>query len=194
VDDDRHQRLLDDRINVQFETTDVAIDIVQLKAFADGELERRPLEQLEDAAARYGGCPLDGLELPNFHDFGAWCIGERETATLAQSSILGVLIQRLAADPARALPHARALVRNAPYDEKARAPLIGILVALGRLEQAEQQYQVERNAQSLAMPTGEMCRAWRGASGSPAAGIERKTAATYSRRCRQRRRSAAGAG
>ena len=181
MDDDRHQRLLADRINVRFEATDVAIDIVQLKAFADGELERHPLEQLEDAAARYGGCPLDGLEMPNFHDFGAWCVAERESAALAQSRILRALVQRLAADPARALPHARTLVRHAPYDEPARATLIRILVELGRLEQAEQQYQVgaQMLKEASATPTGDMYRAWRGAPGSPAADIDRKAAATY---------------
>ncbi len=183
VDDDSHQRLLADRINVRFDATDVAIDIVQLKLFAADKLECPPLEQLEDTAARYGGCPLEGLELPNFHDFGAWCVAERESATLAQSRILGALIERLAADPTRALPHARALVRNAPYDEQARATLIRILVALGRLEQAEQQYQAgaQMLKEASVTSTGEMYRAWRGAPGSPAVGIERKVATTYNK-------------
>jgi DNA-binding SARP family transcriptional activator len=172
VDDDTCQRIVADRINVEFDPADVAIDVAALKALTDGELDRCPLEQLEDAAARYCGNPLEGLELPNFHNFDAWCIAERACVTRAQTRLLTALIRRLTADPERALPHARALVRIAPYDEKARATMVRILVALGHNDEAEQQYQVGARMlkEAGAAPTGELYRAWHGARSAPSAG------------------------
>jgi len=174
VDDDARQRIVADRINVQFDATDVAIDVAVLNSFTDGELEHCPLEQLEAMAARCCcGTPLEGLELPNFHDFEAWCTAERERATRGQSRLLKALIRRLDGDPQRALPHARNLACIAPYDEMARATLIRLLVSLGCSDQAEQQYQTGmRMLKDVgAAPTGELYRAWRGA---PAAGLARR--------------------
>jgi len=163
VDDDTHQRIVADRTRVEFNATDVAIDLCELKALTDVELDRCPLAQLESAALRYGGNPLEGLELPTFHDFDAWLVTERECATRAQMRLLTALVQRLRGEPERSLPYARSLVRIAPYDENARATLIRLLVALGHNEQAEQQYNIgarmlkEANAQQ----SGELYRAWR---------------------------------
>ena len=135
VDDDTCQRIVADRINVKFVASiDVAIDVTALRALAGGDLEHCPLERLEDAAARYAGNFLEGLALPNFHDFDAWCTAEREFATQRKSA-LAALVRRLADDPERALSHARALVHIAPYDET-RATLIRLLVALGRSDLA----------------------------------------------------------
>lgn len=164
VDDEARQRIVADRVNVKFDATDVAIDVALLNSFTDGELEHCPLDQLEEMAARYHGNPLEGLELPNFHEFAAWCLAERERAIRGQARLLGALIGRLTGDPQRALPHARALVRITPYDEMARATLIRLLVALGCSDQAEQQYQVGMRMlkEVGAAPTGELYRAWRG--------------------------------
>jgi DNA-binding SARP family transcriptional activator len=168
VDDDGCPRIVADRASVGFDASDVAIDIVTLKNVADTDLEAQGSEALEQAAARYGGHFLEGLELANFHEFDAWAVAERELATRAQARILEALTRRLAADPERALPHARALVRLSPYDEGARAGLIRLLVALGRADQAAQQYEAgKRMLDEARIPSsGELFRAWRGAPGT----------------------------
>lgn len=72
VDDESRRRIVADRINVRLDTTDVAIDVAALRSLTDGALGERPIEELEDGAARYCGSPLEGLELPSFHDFATW--------------------------------------------------------------------------------------------------------------------------
>ncbi len=168
VDDDARQRIVADRTSVAFDATDVAIDVAALKALTDEELDRCPLERIEDAAARYSGDPLEGLELPDFHDFDSWCSAERECATRAQRRLLAALIRRSSGDPERALPHARSLARITPYDEHVRATLIRMLVALGHGDQAEQQYQIGMKLLKEAGVTsnGELYRAWRGSPGA----------------------------
>src|SRR6185312_4073591 len=66
VDDDSHQRIVADRVGVRFDATNVVIDITELKDLVELELDHCPLERLEQAAARFCGTPLEGLELPDF--------------------------------------------------------------------------------------------------------------------------------
>jgi DNA-binding SARP family transcriptional activator/predicted ATPase len=171
VDDETRERIVADRLSVRFDAADAAIDVAALAALAEGKLEETPLEVLEDAVARYCGTPLEGLELPAFHEYSAWYIGERERTIARQQRLLKALIARLASDPERALEPARTLVRIAPYDEKARAALIRLLVVLGRRDQAEQQYNLGARLlkEAGAVPTGELFRALRGSPGSQAA-------------------------
>jgi DNA-binding SARP family transcriptional activator len=172
VDDDTRQRIVADRVGVRFDPTGVEIDIVALTALTDGELERGSLQQLEEAAARYGGIPLEGLDLPNFHEFDGWCSAERESAVRAQTRLLRALIRRLDHDPERALLHARTLVRIAPLDENAWAALVRSLLALGRSDQAEQQYQtgVRMLKEAGVASSGALHRAWRSRQGSASLG------------------------
>jgi DNA-binding SARP family transcriptional activator len=179
VDDEARERIVADRLSVRFEAADAAIDVAALAALAQGNLFDTPLEELEAAASRYSGNPLEGLELPAFHDYSAWYAGERERATGHQLRILNTLVERLAGDPERALEHARSIVRIAPYDEKARARLIRLLMALGKPDQAEQQHSLGSRLlkEAGATPTGELYRAWRGAPGVPPARPRQSAAA-----------------
>jgi len=168
VDDEGRERVVADRLAVKFDAADVNVDVAALATLVQGKLDATPLDDLEGAAARYCGTPLEGLELPTFHDYTAWYLGERERATANQVRLLNALTRRLAGDPQRAVEHARTLVRIAPYDEKARAALIRLLMTVGRPEQAEQHYQMGSRLlkEAGATPTGELFRAWRGAPGA----------------------------
>jgi len=142
VDDKSHQRLIADRTYVEMDTTGVDVDALMVRSLAGRDLEDITLEELEHGAEHLRGDLLEGLDLPNFYDFHAWCVAEREQVTRAQASLLKELVTRLSGDVERALPHARALVGLSPYDEDSRALLIRLLVKLGYLDEAEQQYQM----------------------------------------------------
>ncbi|MEJ2132754.1 MAG: ATP-binding protein, partial [Gammaproteobacteria bacterium] len=106
VDDADHRRIVADRTNVRFDATDVNVDVSALRALVENGLVAAPIAVLEDAAERYRGNFLEGLELSNFHDFHAWCVAEREQVARAQERLLRTLVQRLTDAPERALPHA----------------------------------------------------------------------------------------
>ena len=171
VDDDSRQRIVADRNSVAFDARDVGIDVLALHAFVGGGLEHATIDALEQAAALYRGHFLEGLSLSAFQDFDAWCCAERERALQAQSRVLAALVRCLEPQPERALPHAYELVRLAPYDEGARATLIRLLVAVGRTDQAEQQYRAGARLlkEAGAAPTGALSRALRGDPGAPRA-------------------------
>lgn len=167
VDDEHHTRIVADRTNVSFAALGARIDVVTLHELAAQPLNDVSLETLETVAGFYRGNFLEGLEFSNFHDFHAWCMAEREQAVRDQGRILRTLVERLADDPQRALPHARALATLLPYDESARAALIRILMALHHLDEAEQQYHLGKRMldEVGATSSGALLAAWRGVPG-----------------------------
>jgi DNA-binding SARP family transcriptional activator len=163
-----HVRIVADRTFVRFDDSHAGIDVRNLYALAEGNLQETPIEALKTAAEAYQGLFLEGLELTNFYTFYAWCVAERERVTRARTRILEALVQRLQDTPEQALEYARALVINSPYEEAAQAKLIRLLVESNRPDEAQQQYQLGKRmlAEVGAETSGALFRALRGAPGS----------------------------
>ena len=168
VDEPDQPRIIADRTTVQFDREGIEVDLLVLTQ-AVKDPSGLDLAALEDLAGRYRGNLLEGLDLPNFHDYHSWCLATREGAARAQTTLLEHLLERLADDGERALPHARSLVGIQPYDEQIRAGLIRRLVQTGRSDEAEQQVQLgERMLREAGIaPTGALFNAWRGGPGRP---------------------------
>jgi DNA-binding SARP family transcriptional activator len=175
VDDQQHTRIVADRSQVAFSSSATIIDVVDLHALA-AEPDSLSTEQLEAAVQQYRGNFLEGLELPNFHEFYSWCIGERERAARAQATLITTLIHRLGQQPQRALDYARLLVSIDPYSEPSRVSLIQLLVQQGYNQEAEQQYLLgKRLLDDIGvLDNSALYQAWRGnttAAEKPASAI-----------------------
>jgi predicted ATPase/DNA-binding SARP family transcriptional activator len=141
VDEPGRVRLVADRETVALDLGGLEVDLLALRAGCARDIEQAPLAALEAAAARFRGELLEGLDLQGAPGFHAWCIAEREEARVLRARILGELARRLEGRPDEALPYARTLVDLDPLDVAARAALIGLLAAAGRLREAEGQYE-----------------------------------------------------
>ncbi len=141
VDEPDCPRIIADRDSVAFDTSAVDIDLLELHRVA-GAAAEMPLQALQEIAGRSQGGFLEGLELPDFHDFHAWCVGERERAIRARASILAELCRRLDNRPEDALEYAQARVALQPFEEAPRLDLIRLLLQLGRREEAQQQQRI----------------------------------------------------
>src|SRR5262249_50942349 len=64
---------------------------------------------LERAVGELKGEFLEDLSLPRCPEFEAWRVAQVDEANLMRASLLRALIDRFAAEPARALPYAHAL-------------------------------------------------------------------------------------
>ncbi|MFO7550227.1 MAG: AAA family ATPase [Haliea sp.] len=164
VDTAERPRIIADRQYVRLDVEDVEIDVLALYSLAAEPPGQRPVDELEQAVGRFNGHFLEGLELSGFHDFHAWYIAEREQVNQSRIRLLQLLLDQLDDDPARALPAARELVTLAPYDEAGRSRLVRHLLALGRSEEAEQQFRLgNRMLEEVgAKSTGQLYLAWRG--------------------------------
>jgi DNA-binding SARP family transcriptional activator len=164
VDEPECPRIRATRDSVAFDSKGARIDILDLKQRCAAGLADLPLGELTAFACEFRGELLEGLDLGDFADFEAWCVAEKEEARMLHGAVLRALVDRLAADPESALPHARALTAVDPLDESARVALVRLLAATGRRHEAAQQHEAaSRLLQELGRPTsGELDAAWRG--------------------------------
>ena len=141
VDDEEQPRIIADRSTVAFDTKGMHIDVLALYSVAE-QAESASIDELQRTVESNRGAFLEGLELPDFHDFHTWCIGERERTVRAQAIVLTELVRRLADNPEQAVNYAQALVALRPYDDAARSALIRLLLRLDRKPEAEHQCKV----------------------------------------------------
>ncbi len=139
VDDPELPRIQADREVVGFADRDTEIDVVAVRRALAGGVDGLAIGDLEALAARFQGELLEGQDLPDLHDFQAWCVAEREDARRLQAQVLTALVERLGDQPEAALGHARRLVQIDPYALDARIAQLRLLVAAGRKREAEQQ-------------------------------------------------------
>ena len=163
VDEPGIARLVTDRESVLFDPKDAEIDILTIRRQLSGGSAALTTEALIDTASRFTGDFLEGLDLPECHEFHAWSIAERAEARALRSLILSEIIERLRQRPESALPYARMLVEVQSHDELAWAKLVRLLAASGRQQEAEQQCELGlRVLEEAGGPaTGPLQKVWR---------------------------------
>lgn len=140
VDEDDVKRIVANRESVAFEREGATVDLLELRQEYSGNIERFDLETLRAAADTFRGDFLEGSDLPDYHDFQAWCVAEREEARQLQSKILGSLVERLTVEDAGVLDYARSWVKANPFACTPRCTLVNLLFEMGRRSEAEKQY------------------------------------------------------
>ncbi|HEV7732713.1 MAG TPA: AAA family ATPase [Candidatus Binatia bacterium] len=162
VDDASATRLLADRDTIAFDASDARIDVVAMRTALARGTNHLPTPTLAALAQEFRGEFLEGLELPGFLEFQAWCVGQREEMRQLQGAVLRTLVVRCGDRAADALPHARALVQCDPLDEEARALLVRLLLADHRPREAEEHYRsAKRVLLELGRPlAGALEQAW----------------------------------
>lgn len=118
---------------------------------------------LERAASLYRGEFLEGLELPDFLDFSAWCIEQREQARRRQAELLSELVARQREAPERALPFARQRVQIDVFDLEAHRALLDLLLKVGHVAEAQQRFEhAQRLFRQVSAPDAiALDHAWR---------------------------------
>lgn len=161
VDRPGAERIVADRESVRFDRRDANVDVATIRESLRAGAAQLDTSRLRTLAEVFRGEFLEGLELPDFHDFQAWCVAEREEIRRLHHEVLDTLIARTETVPGSALPYARALVQADPLSESARATLVRLLVAAGHRNEAEQQLSTAKRmlAQLGSAATGELDRA-----------------------------------
>lgn len=136
VDRGQTLRLLTDREQVRLELEGVSVDVFEVRPLMRTALSQVPTEQLERALALFRGELCEGLELPDFHAYHAFCLAEREALRGLHTRLLGELLERHVGRPEQALPLARKWVDLEPESEAARARFQQLLHASGRAREA----------------------------------------------------------
>ncbi|HET6371922.1 MAG TPA: alpha/beta fold hydrolase [Candidatus Polarisedimenticolia bacterium] len=148
VDEPDRQRIIADRDFVALDASGVLVDLAQVRRELAAGPEALSTERLLDLATAFSGEFLEGMALPDQHDFEAWLLAERDGARRTRASLLSALLPRLMATPDKAIPHARDLVEADPLSVGAHVALLECLIRAGR--RAEAELQKSRSEQILA--------------------------------------------
>jgi len=141
VDEPNDRRIVADRENVAFDLGRVTVDLLSLRTACQYGADAMSTEALRQATDGLQEDFLEGLDLPDCHEFQSWCIGEREETRRLRVRLLAALVARLEGMPDDALPHARALSLLEPENESIQATLVRLLRATGRRREADEHFQ-----------------------------------------------------
>lgn len=178
VDEPGMPRIVADREAIKFDARGARVDVLDLRRASGSALDRMATRDLAEIAGTTAGEFLEGHDLPESHEFHAWCIAEREETRSLRARLLATLVERLKAEPEAALPHARALAGLESHDEAAWASFVRLLAATGRRREAEDQCDLGRRvlAEAGLESSGPLLKVWRnlhktrGADATPRAG------------------------
>jgi hypothetical protein len=109
-----------DRNTVRLDGGRIDLDIAPLLGLGPKDLETLDTETLENLAGRFRGHFLDDLHLPRCPEYEAWRTAIANELEVNRLRLLRLLMDRLAAEPARALVHAHALHALEPEDAALR--------------------------------------------------------------------------
>lgn len=141
VDESGCRRIIADRDSVGLDLDRVTVDILSLRNVARHGTDSISTDVLREATEALEEDFLEGLDLPDCHEFQNWCTGEREETRRLRLRLLTALVSRLADLPDEALRPARALSLLDPANEAAQAAVVRLLRAAGRWSEAEEQFQ-----------------------------------------------------
>jgi DNA-binding SARP family transcriptional activator len=108
VDIGGQEVLAADRNQVALRTQSIALDLRQVRALSE-RLPSAGVAELEGAVRALKGGFLEDLSLPRCRPFESWRLARADEVRLLRTTMLRALVDRLAGEPARALPHVLAL-------------------------------------------------------------------------------------
>jgi DNA-binding SARP family transcriptional activator/pimeloyl-ACP methyl ester carboxylesterase len=141
VDEPDSRRIVADRENVGLDLDRTTVDILSLRNIARTGTDSISTDALRQATEALESDFLEDIDLPDCHDFHAWCTWERGETRRLRVRVLTELVSRLEDVPDEAVRHARALSLLDPADEAAQATLVRLLRVTGRWREAEEQFQ-----------------------------------------------------
>ena len=141
VDEHGCRRIIADRENVGLDPNSIAVDFLSLRSLIRNGADSISIDALRQAAEALEGDFLEGLDLPDCHEFQNWCIGQREETRRLRARLLTELVARLENAPEEALRYARTLSLLEPADEAAHAALVRLLRAAGQWREADEHFQ-----------------------------------------------------
>jgi DNA-binding SARP family transcriptional activator/pimeloyl-ACP methyl ester carboxylesterase len=144
VDEHDCRRIIAGRETVGLDPNGIVVDFLSLRSLVRNDAESISTDALRQAAEALEGDFLEGLELPDCHEFQNWRTGQREETRQLHAQLLAALITRLEGAPEEALHYARALSLLEPADEAAHATLVRLLRGAGRWREADEHFQKAR--------------------------------------------------
>jgi class 3 adenylate cyclase len=108
VNIDGQDLLVADRNEVALRTQSIALDLRHIRELSQ-RLSSAGIAEVEEGAAALKSGFLEDLSLPRCREFESWRLSLANEVDVLKARMLRTLVDRLASEPSRALPHAYAL-------------------------------------------------------------------------------------
>jgi len=164
VNEDGTERLQADRDTVALDCAEMRVDLLAVRDAIGEDFDGAPQEALVRGLEAFRGPFLEGIELERCPGFQSWLVAEREQARILHARSLFQLANRLAEKrPEEAIGYMRRLIEVEPDCEEARTAFVRLLACNGRINEAEQQYEIgRRHIEALSgTPAATLTHAWR---------------------------------
>lgn len=141
LNDDHVTRLVTQGDRVDFKTHEAQVDLTTIRELVHPSPTHVSTDCLQQAAFRFRGAFLEGLDLPDCYRYDTWYTTEQEAGHRLQDAILATLVEQFQGSPEIALSYARDRLLIDPFSEAAYLDLIRLLGKLGRIPEAINQYE-----------------------------------------------------
>jgi len=162
IDSPDRPRLLAEGDAVRLDLSDVEVDARLVERAVQGGLQGLSAAQLRELLERLRGDFLQGLEIDNCPQFGAWLVAQRRRFRAAHLAILEALVERLAPDTEETLAVLGHWLQISPFDRHAHARMLEALARRGALRDGEEHLAATvRSFEAEGLDPGLVVDAWR---------------------------------
>jgi TolB-like protein/DNA-binding SARP family transcriptional activator len=123
---------------VALDLSDCVVDAIEVDRLLKAGTAQAPRAQLAEACDRFGGDLLDGMLIDGSPEFSGWLSAQRQRFRGAHVTLLGDLVSRLPPDAEETFRRLDAWLQLAPFDQRAHEAMLGVLLACGRVRDAEE--------------------------------------------------------
>ena len=162
LDSAGHPRLLAEGDAVRLDLQDVEVDAREVERAVQGGLQAVPTPRLRELLARLKGDFLQGLEIDNCPQFGAWLLAHRRRFRAAHLALMEALAERLAPEDDETLALLAAWLQISPFDRHAHQRMLHALACRGALRDGEEHLAIAvRSFEAEGLDPGLLVDAWR---------------------------------
>lgn len=162
LDSDGTLRLLAEGDAVRLDLQDVDVDARAVERAIQGGLHALSAEHLRALVARVRGDFLEGLEIDNCPQFGAWLVAQRRRFRAAHLALLEALADRLPPQAEEAQSVLAAWLQISPFDRNAHNRMLDALARRGAFRDGEEHLAATvRSFEAEGLDPGPLVDGWR---------------------------------
>lgn len=162
LDSPGRPRLLTEGDAVRLDLEDVQVDAREVERAVQGGLQGVPTPRLRELIARLHGDFLQGLEIDNCPQFGAWLLAHRRRFRAAHLALMEALAERLPPEDDETLALLAGWLQISPFDRNAHTRMLQALARRGALRDGEEHLAIAvRSFEAEGLDPGLLVDAWR---------------------------------
>lgn len=172
LDDGDRKRVVTGEDLIGLDLTDCHVDVVEIERVVKAGIHQATTETLEQTCDLFGGDLLDGMQVDDNPEFTGWLAAQRQRFRTHHLAILRELAERAPQGSEDIVRRLDAWLQLAPFDPRAHEVMLSMLVANGRIRDAEEHVAAAiRSFEEEGLDWSHLRAAWTAVRSAPAAPV-----------------------